>query len=374
MRAIGKLADQRLKQAKKLGLNYGPKQYFDDQYVIRTKIRKSKVMNLVAQRQIGEMQQMMQANCKPSENLPWQDRQKLARDKRKFWTSQISVEAEAYRYRTEFPDEDRAEAKRDLQRWGWRGILGWLLKLYLRVMFLMLPLLLMRMINDRGILETILADKRKFVLALLLWPYFFSKYPNNVVREIIVEAELRRIGKLFRRFTSSEKEDVRRIANSSKYGQWLRQQRRQPAFCFERCLLIAVLGTLICSLLPTRAKASTTVDQHSGQVQIVQVARDGPTLTVGDHSDDCNTSTGVVAALPEAFQMPELAVVSLVIEDKPPLKRRISSAIDHVPLFARLAELFETSGKRRNHENRNPDGSTGSNPAVDRLRECLGYQ
>lgn len=121
----------------------------------------------------------------------------------------------------------------------------WFLVLYLRSLPFVVLWYLIRMCKCRGILETILAGKRKFVLAILAWPILFWRYPFNVLRLIRVEAELRRTGNLFRHFSLSEKLFVQKIANSEDFKGWLTQYRQQNKGKFQHSLLVALIVTIV---------------------------------------------------------------------------------------------------------------------------------
>ena len=102
-----------------------------------------------------------------------------------------------------FPNFRYHSEKNDWKKVFCRTI-AWLKMFFVRGMILSLFLYLIRMFNYRGISHTVLADKKKFLLALIFWPLFLTKYPFNVIREIRVEVELRRMGNIFRRLSSRE--------------------------------------------------------------------------------------------------------------------------------------------------------------------------
>jgi hypothetical protein len=124
---------------------------------------------------------------------------------------------------------------------------SWALTMYLRTILLVIPYYFLSMISSwRGIAETILADKTKFACAVILWPKFFFDYPRNVVREIRVEAELRRLKGLFRKLSPREMVLVRKIANGPDYlyRQWLLSRKNQ-----NRGLTVALIVTILINLL-----------------------------------------------------------------------------------------------------------------------------
>ena len=146
----------------------------------------------------------------------------------------------------------------DIGNWTLSSLWPWLFALYRRSFFLVIFLYLVRMSQRKGILETVLADKKKFALAILAWPVFISKYPYNVVREIIVEAELRRIGNVFRKLNPKEKLRIRRIANSDRYNAWRQDFRSENKFKLRHSLIPAIIVTIfIHTFVPLVSSAET---------------------------------------------------------------------------------------------------------------------
>lgn len=146
----------------------------------------------------------------------------------------------------------------DIGNWTLSSLWPWLFALYRRSFFLVIFLYLVRMSQRKGILETVLADKKKFALAILAWPVFISKYPYNVVREIIVEAELRRIGNVFRKLNPKEKLRIRRIANSDRCNAWRQDFRSENKFKLRHSFIPAIIVTIfIHTFVPLVSSAET---------------------------------------------------------------------------------------------------------------------
>jgi len=139
--------------------------------------------------------------------------------------------------------------RRDLfSFFNWRELVQsqWVKVFYFRSMLLVFFLYLIRMADRKGILETILADKKKFTLAIIGWPMFLFKYPNNVIREIKVEVVLRSWGKIFRHLSSQELRLVKDVANSESYSLWIKNRNNRNG----RALILALLVTIFFRLLP----------------------------------------------------------------------------------------------------------------------------
>jgi len=83
------------------------------------------------------------------------------------------------------------------------------------------------------------------------------KYPRNVVREIVVAAELRRFGKLFNRFTREGKEVVRDIAAKDDYREVLAAYRKRYGLSIARSFLVALLPALVLYCFVPVADAAT---------------------------------------------------------------------------------------------------------------------
>lgn len=126
-----------------------------------------------------------------------------------------------------------------------KKIKDWLSTLYIRGLIFAVALFLLRMKERRGIIATALSDKKRCIAAIIFWPLFLMRYPFNVVREIVVEAEIRRFGKLFRRLSSEERVLVRTVAEGGNFFSWIRIFHRENAHLFERSLFAALIATVL---------------------------------------------------------------------------------------------------------------------------------
>jgi hypothetical protein len=163
------------------------------------------------------------------------------------------------------------------------GIIEWSLMLYWRGLLMAMLLYFVRMAQERGLIETILADKKKLLLAIILWPKFLFAYPNNVARQIVVEAELRRLGSFWRKLDPREKMLVKQIANRSKaeYQRWIKDYEIKNAQCFKRSFEWALAATILIIL----SQAALPVNASADMAKL----RDGPCLEQGAVYDQYDT-------------------------------------------------------------------------------------
>jgi len=149
---------------------------------------------------------------------------------------------------------------------GWIGlckiIFSWMTTLYLRGMLLVLFWYIVSMADWRGIFETFLADKLKFLYALVAWPVMIWHYPENVVRKIVVAAELRRLGGLWRKIDPREQHLIKEIASRSKaeYQKWIADFETKNAQRFKRSFKWALVGTVLILLSQTIAPINVNAE------------------------------------------------------------------------------------------------------------------
>lgn len=232
---------------------------------------------------------------------------------------------------------------------GWTGlskvILGWIVTLYLRGILLVLFWYVVAMADWRGILETFLADKLKFLYALVAWPVMIWHYPENVVRKIVVATELRRFGKLFRRFTSEERQKIRDIAQSDDYRDIIATYRKRYQLAFARSFWIALLPALMLYFFVPIADAATDK---------VKKARDAVIISAQSiQNDNANSSANNLSSSfsPDCEAVWEkLILVSkkykrLALKDWLNLRQVLPKKIDCIPNFGCEVEakLMQTS-------------------------------
>lgn len=230
-----------------------------------------------------------------------------------------------------------------------QSITGWILTCYLRGFGLALLLYLIRMSDyfSKGILGTILADKKRFLLAVLFWPVFLMKYPSNVIREVVVEAELRRMGNLFRKFTSEERELVCRVAESANFWRWIFNFHSENQNNFQKSFVVALVVTILINLVPIQVQADD-FDQ-------CELTRDGPEIVLVLFVSDCDETDNQkicdcfkgIALFDNSLRLRANLLTAISF-----FRLRIFQAkeffqkIDHVPISGCLfAEVFMIQGK-----------------------------
>lgn len=338
--ALCQKADELFRQARASGLDYGPKQYFRDLRFLESEQRKYHVALFPANSHLAELQEIMRKNCKPNPPpMPYSSREELEKwqkDQRKFVEADISLESEHYTYLRGISDEDVAESRAEVKKLGPRGVCNWLLGIWLRGIPLMLLLYLLRMVEKRGILETVLADKMKFWKAVVDWPVYMFSYPENVVKEVIVEAELRRLGGLFRKLTLSEYLLARRVASSADFRGQVKRLRGNLAPSYTRSFLVALLGTLLLMMFLPWARAEKPAEKSKDRPAIFaqHEARAGPSVvSQNQHPRDDWSAGGMTADLPDAITIPRLDLWAVMppVEVRPP--KPLPGSIEHVPVF-----------------------------------------
>lgn len=231
------------------------------------------------------------------------------------------------------PEKDAQETMEFLSRL-WHSLLATAFAGYWLGLLLVIPTYLLRMVEDRGILETILADKLKFPMAVILWPLYFFRYPSNVVREIIVEAEMRRLkGKIWRRFSDQERRRVKKIANSEYFDSWRDGFNEKNAARIHCRLATALLVTVLLLILaPLTAQASSMSAKAQHKPTIEAVARAGPILQLAN-SEQINLANNPPPGLfAPSIDWPPLLATSFTCDCRPLIEWLLSLRIDHIPL------------------------------------------
>lgn len=262
---------------------------------------------------------------------------------KKFTWSDVESATDSYHKWLDSGTKYREELCTNVKEKGWseslKCLLNWAMVLYSRAFFLVILLYCVRMSERKGILETILAGKAKFLLSVLLWPVFLFRYPFSIVREIRVEAELRRFGEFFRRLSTEEKIMAQEAAQREDYRNWIRQFRLDNGHFFKRTLFAALIPAVL-------MYAFSPVMELSFAQEAVQT-RDGPTITeavsafqeiesghIGQENDNGNDypqGTDIEAPIIQLITfMPSITVK--VFWDRFPC-RIVVQEIEHVPIF-----------------------------------------
>ncbi|EKD23648.1 MAG: hypothetical protein ACD_81C00205G0001 [uncultured bacterium] len=234
------------------------------------------------------------------------------------------------------------EAAYKVQADGWLKTISmfanWLGVLYLRTIFLILALYAVRMAQRRGILETILAGKMECVKAVIVWPAYFLQYPYNIIREIRVEAELRRMGDVFRRLKTDERLLARAIADSGQYEQHLQSLRVCHKGMEHRSLLVALIPALVLYIvLPAFAGEGVYGDSHGRDGPVIMYdANDGPAVLeivvpIPD-APECVAASATEAVVFTFAQMECPDKAKWIDRVKKVILKDIALKIDHVPI------------------------------------------
>lgn len=253
---------------------YGPKDYFNDLYLLQMKrdeIEK-KYGEPPLNHQVYNLQAILDKN----------------REAKKFNEYQLSSESRAHSQRmqdripNEFHQQLKAmstEEKTSFFSSGFQKLLDWLSTFYVRGILLAWSLFLLRMRERKGVLATILGDKKMFALAFVFWPVLLVKYPSDLIKEIVVEAELRRIGDFFRRLSTEEKKVIRQIAESRDFFGWIRRFHRENSYLFRRSLAMGLLAVVICNVFYSVECRGDTLNPVRAGTNIQLMIDDNP----GDH-------------------------------------------------------------------------------------------
>lgn len=316
--AVRKFAKEKLKQAEAEGVFYSPEEYFQDLKDILGMVQLKKAIR--PQAEISQLQQLSWINIK-NEQYTMKDVEK-ARSVYKIWNEENLAEIES------------------LKEITWQSALFWLTTFYWRTVFLVFFFYLARMADRNGVLETLLAEKKKFVLAIIFWPVYFFKYPYNVVREIRVEAELRRLKGLFKVFTAREAGLVREVANSSFYKQWLAGFRQQNRHNFQRGLFLALMATLLIHLLASsNLRASEKRVRSPGLILCQAENQTNTEQNLTDSTDENTHQVEEVGIAPEIGLFDPPLLLMIVEFLKKTYHSRQPDNIDCVPRFSLFGVL-----------------------------------
>ncbi len=325
------LGNELIAKAEKEKETYSPKDYFNDLRLLREKEAYSfhvfpaqSFVHHVA----GNLQQISNRNIdRGLYTMKDVDRESVAF--KRWWEERLAV----INGREQFDAQVKGITLREF--------LLFLITLYLRTLPLVAVYYLIRMAQRRGILETILAGKSNFITAVLLFPFFFSKYPFNIIKEIRVEAELRRIKQLFRVLNAKELKTIRQIANSPQYDQWLVNHYRQNQSKFKRGLILALGGTIIFHILlfPSISKVS---EKANDSACVVCQAEQGHEQSVDSCSqNNCLAQTQGLVPKVDFIEPPTIS--SLIVFFKETILDRRLDPIDRIPLSSLFGNSAQTT-------------------------------
>ncbi|MFA6184251.1 MAG: hypothetical protein WC682_04080 [Parcubacteria group bacterium] len=326
-----------LSVAKSKGENYGPKDYFIDLRLIEKKteeIQQKYAMGSIWSRYASELQSMSMRN--------------IERPNSKFTHQQISDEARKYSDELknatsiEFHEKFRSmsfsekqEAVKQFCRLNLPKLISWIFILYVRGTLLAWCLFSLRMCERKGILATILSDKKRFALAMIFWPFLLAKYPANVIREIVVEAELRRIGNFFRRLTTEEKELVRHVAQSRGFLGWIRQFHKDNVCLFQRSFAMALVAVAIVNFVHIEeSKADEINSIRAGTSIQMEISQDDNADCTSLKSKFFKTDVDYAIFLEKNLNIVTPAGISglVVFMERIFRKQEFVRKIDHIPI------------------------------------------
>jgi hypothetical protein len=216
-----------------------------------------------------------------------------------------------------------------------------LIPFYLESILVALLIYVLRMKEEGGgVLRAILADKRRFALALVLWPRDIWMYPfGHIINYLRAEAELRRISGLFRRLSEAERSLVRQVAKLPKveFRTWLLGHRACFGPLYVRGLALGILGAVVCLFFTPVFTRKAEAVERTPQAQVL--VRDGPQLQRTATDDGNPSNSGTAAVLPDATDIPTLRVSGTVAIPKPKVPPREGERQEHIPLSIRLAAV-----------------------------------
>ena len=238
-----------------------------------------------------------------------------------------------------------------------------LILFYLESILVALLIYILRMKEEGGgVLRAFLGDKRRFALALVLWPRYIWTYPFNVtINYILAEAELRRIGGLFRRLSETERALVRQVSRLPKaeFRTWLLGHRVCLGPLYVRGLALGILGAVVCLLFAPVFTRRAEAAEHTPQAYVQ--ARDGPQVHQLGTDDGSSNNSGPAAVLPDIPDLLRPRVTGTITMPKPKAPPREGERLEHIPLPIRLArEVVNPHQTERNV--RNEEGSSARLP------------
>lgn len=355
-------------QAIKLGQNYRGKQFFEDFRAIALKDQElGHPRNEVGLRGTGRVSDdtvsMLMKRARSNEN-------KNCLFGSPMDTPEFTREWEKHRQwslKNLKPEEDKLVKK--LSNLNLPKLLHWFIVFYLRSMFLALLLYPLRMLQrSKGVMNTVTENPMRAILSVPLWIIYVWSYPYNILRELWLEAQIRRIGPLFRKLTEGERKAVHEIASLDKasYSKWISTFEQHNRSIFERSAFVAMFGVIVlhifCALLVLPASCSAYSKESA------TISRAGPVtqeVFQDDSGDDGNTMTH--KAVMTVNDPPESHLIILWrLREKSVSIRYRQDTIDHIPdlgwLNVRFYRMIQSAGEclRQLNGGRNENVSDGS--------------
>lgn len=313
-----KWVEAKTAEVKRSGRNYSPEMYFRDLWAFHQKQTEGGLGMLFVNDALTQVQDNINHDL--------------------FTMEEFRRQADLYEARrlALHPEANQGITSAEMGKFG-RGLFSF----YLKSILVALLIYLLRMLEDgEGILRSILADKRRFALALVLWPRFIWTYPFScTINYILAEAELRRIGGLFRRLNEAERSLVRQVAKLPKveFRTWLLGHRACLGPLYVRGLALGILGAVVCLLFAPVLTRRAEATESTPQAHVL--ARDGPQVHQLGTDDGGSSNSGPAAVLPDIPDLPTPLASGTIVTPKPKVPRRQGVRLEHIPLSIRLAAV-----------------------------------
>jgi hypothetical protein len=295
---------------------YTPADYFED--IKKIRMENTKIYNKIIVMGINSPEKQLLDLLRRNQMIDKDFGQKfdISQKKYKNWLK----ETHYLKSRTDYDLLEQGSKKEDVD-WGkvLVAFLDWLTKAYWRGILPILLLYLIRMEERKGILQTVLADKKKFFLSALAWPIFFWKYPFNVVKEILVETEIRRTGSIFRKLSRSERKKIIHVAENFSFRVWVKSFRQRNASKLQYAFLTALIVTVFMHfVLPVASAQNKTKKSSSYQQQMQEKGEHQKNDKSPTHPDSGNHDDAEFTPpyIPEEPIISRLIVQEIITKEK----------------------------------------------------------
>ncbi|MCX6811438.1 MAG: hypothetical protein NT039_01965 [Candidatus Berkelbacteria bacterium] len=312
----GRWADSKIEDVKKLGPAYSPEMYFQD--LAEFDQQGSGATGFLKTLFVNTALELTQSNIRQG-----------------FFTQ------DEFRRQAELYDAwlDSLHPGNDVTSAEVMKVVWCLVAFYLRSILVALLIYILRMKEeDEGVVRSILADRRRFALALFLWPKYVWWYPfDTVINHLRAEAELRRIGGLFRRLSEAERSLVRQVVKLPKaeFRTWVLGHRACFGPLYVRGLALGILGVVVCLLFATVFTRRVEAAERTPQTLVL--VHDGPQAQQARADDGGSSNSGLSALLPNLPGLPTPLASGTIVMPKHKVPAREGERLEHIPLPIRLA-------------------------------------
>ncbi len=234
-RLYWKFADEQYAHAKKLGIRYGPEQYFDD--LVELDKRFNRYAIVFRFNATDRLQRLMQENGRKGYFKPddiTEARFHHAEELTKYGDLPTLTKDQQAKQDRQFSKDLRGKIP-----------IGYLLSMILAMLTFFI-----RMYQIGGIGKVFKADPLEFIVASVFWPWGYFKYPSEYIRRAVAESVIRETKeKVLAPLTVKEQRIVEKVASTSseQFDAWVVKRRAdQPK---RRKFVWAFVATIIVSLL-----------------------------------------------------------------------------------------------------------------------------